>query len=416
MRRHLTHRFWLCGSLGLGGLALTLFTRSLEPAAAGAPFLAVLLLSLVDGWWRPVVLEATRLSAQRVIEGDELRFECDLVAERPVPWVELEVQFPAMLHPTGPSRIITSVRDRVTLTIPVTATRWGAGGPEWAVITTRDRFGLSELVIRYPLLAPVRVHPPTEQLTSLVPLHRERPVTGEHRSRQVGSGSEMAEVRPYRYGDPVRSIHPGLSRRRNTPIVLERHPERSSDVVLMVDSAQDLGVDLDTTLRWTVTAANVLAERHLRAQDRVGLLDVGWGIRWLPARVGRRHLHTMVDALLATQVHARHSDGPAFTPPANLPRSATIVCISPLISELVLSALVALRNRGHEVLVIMPEPPEPDAEISLLARRIFRVGNELNRRWLLERGAIVIPWTTGDSLEHLMRRVMHNLGRSRRPG
>ena len=47
------------------------------------------------------------------------------------------------------------------------------------------------------------------------------------------------------------------------------------------------------------------------------------------------------------------------------------------------------------------------------ARRIFRVGNELNERWLRDRGVVVIPWSTGDSLEHVMRRVVSNLGRQR---
>lgn len=434
MSRHLTYRFWLCGLIGLGGIALTLISRRLEPVALGSPFLVTLLLSVVDGWWRPVGVDAPRLSAARVIEGDELALELDLVSSGPVPWVELEVQLPANLEPTGPARFVTALRRssagpahpgrrsggsgggacRATFRIPLRAIRWGATGPEWAMVTSRDRFGISEWVARYPLQVSVRVHPPTEQLNSLVPLYREGAVTGEHRSRRTGSGSELAEVRPYRWGDPVRAIHPGLSRRRGTPMVLERHPERSSEVVLVVDSAQDLGVDLATTLRWTVTAATVLAERHLRAQDRVGLLDVGWGVRWLPPRLGRRHLHTIVDALLATEVKARHSrDDQHVAIPANLPRSATIVCISPLISELILSALVDLRNRGHEVLVIKPELPAPDDSVSLLAQRVFRVGNELNRRWLLERGAIVIPWQSGDSLEHLMRRVIRNLGRSR---
>lgn len=394
---------------------LSLATRALEPAAVGAPFLAVLLLSVVDGWWQPVSLEAPHMSAARVIEGDLLRFDVDLVTTRPVAWVELEIQFPPTLFPIGPARFVTRLRDRQTFTVEIRATRWGAAGPEWAIVTSRDRAGVSELVARYPLEVPVRIHPPTEQLNSLVPLYRERAVTGEHRSRRTGSGAELAEVRPYRYGDPIRMVHPGLSRRRGTPMVLERHPERSSDIVLLIDSAQDLGVDLATTLRWTVTAATALAERHLRAQDRVGLIDVGWGVRWLPARVGRHHLHTVVDALLSTEVLPRHGHDQRLVIPTNLPRSATIVCISPLIAEVILSALVDLRNRGHEVLVIKPELPPPDPSVSLLARRVFRVGNELNERWLLERRAIVIPWSNGDSLEHLMRRVVRNLGRSRQP-
>jgi uncharacterized protein (DUF58 family) len=413
--RHLTHRFWFCALIGFTTAGATLMARAMEPAALGAPFLGVLLLSLIDGWWRPVEVATPTVSSPRVVEGDELTFNIQLTTSQPIPWVELEIQFPATLEPIGPTRFVTPLDGHRTFTVAVRARRWGAAGPEWAVVTTRDRFGVSELVSRHPLHLPVRIHPPSERLASLVPLYRERPVTGEHRSRRTGPGAELAEVRPYRYGDPVRMIHPRLSSRRQSPMVVERHPDQSSDIILLVDSAQDLGVDLDTTLRWTVTTATALAERHLRAQDRVGLIDVGRGVRWLPARLGRRHLHDVVDALLSTEVLPRHQRDQAFVMPTNLPRSATIIAISPLLTEMVLTALVELRGRGHEVIVI--KPPVPDApdddSISLLARRVFRAGNELNERWLVERGAVVVPWATGDSLEHLMRRVMGNLGRAR---
>ena len=414
MTRSLTHRFWLCAVTGFGSVVITLWLRQIEPVALGAPFLLVLLVSVVDGWWPTVSAESPAVSSPRVIEGDELVFTIDLVARRGVPWVELEVQLPPTLEPAGPARFVTALRGRRSFEVPVRATRWGATGPEWAVVTTRDRLGVSEMVVWYPLQVPVRVHPPTERLSSLVPLYRDRPVTGEHRSTRIGPGSELAEVRPYRYGDPVRSVNPRLSQRRGTPMVVVRHPDRSSDIVLLIDSAQDLGVDLDTTLRWTVTAATALADRHLRAQDRVGLLDVGHGVRWLPARLGRTHLHAVVDALLATEVLLDSpGHGDRFAMAGNLSRSAAIVAVSPLLSELVLSALVELRSRGHEVLVVKPALPEPDESVSNLARRVFRAGNELNERWLVERGATVVPWSAGEPLEHIMRRVVRNLGRAR---
>ena len=412
MSRHLTHRFWTCFLIGWGGIGIALLTRSLGSAALTAPFFAAIAVSLADGWWPDARVEGPSVSTQRLVEGDVLEFAIDVVTGRPT-WVELELQFPASLLPLGPARLVTVADGRQRFTVPLQAARWGAAGPEWAVLTTRDRLGLTERVTRYPLHLPVRVHPPAERLNSLIPLYRERPVTGEHRARSKGPGSELAEVRPYRWGDPVRMVHPRLTARRGSPMVVERHPDRSSDVVLLVDSAQDLGVDLDTTLRWTVTAAMALGERHLRAQDRVGLIDVGRGVRWLPARLGRRHLHTVVDALLATEVLPRRQTDLGHIPRSKLPRSATVVAISPLLSEITLSTLVDLRSRGHEIMVIRPTIPEPEPRITELARRIFRVGNELNERWLVDRGVIVIPWSTGDSLEHVMRRVVRNLGRTR---
>ncbi|MDH3296571.1 MAG: DUF58 domain-containing protein [Acidimicrobiia bacterium] len=412
MTRHLTHRFWLCAIIGFGGLLLALATRSLEPAALAAPFVGALAFSVAEGWWSEVRVAEARLSAERVVEGDTLSFSLDIQTDQRTE-VDVEIQFPPSLLPIGPARFVAPLFGTRTFEVRLQAARWGAAGPEWAVVTSRDRLGLSERVLRHPLNLPVRVHPPAERLVSLVPLYRERPVTGEHRAKSKGAGSEFAEIRPYRHGDSVRMIHPQLSARRGEPMVIERHPDRSSTIVLLVDSAQDLGVDIDTSLRWTITAAMALGERHLRAQDRLGLLDVGRTIRWVPPRLGRRHLHTVIDSLLATEVFPREVDAAQASLPANLPPSATIVAISPLLNERTLSLLVTMRSRGHDIMVIKPALPEPEPNISNLARRIFTVGNELNERWLRERGVTVIPWNPEDSLEHVLRRVLRNLGRSR---
>ncbi|MGF1598727.1 MAG: DUF58 domain-containing protein [Acidimicrobiales bacterium] len=413
MTHHLTYRFWLYAVIGFASLVLALVTRSVEPAALGAPFLTVLALSVADGWWPRVTARYPELSAVRVVEGDEVIFAVELVPGRRASWVELEIQFAPILVPAGPTRFVTRLDGPRCFTVPLDAVRWGSAGPEWVIVTTRDRFGVSERIVRHPLHLPVRIHPPSEYLRTLVPLTRDRPVTGEHRSRRVGPGAELAEVRPYRFGDPVRMIHPRLSSRRGSPMVIERHPDHSSDVVLVVDSAQDLGVDLETTLRWTVTAATAIADQHLGAQDRVGLLDVGRGVRWFPARLGRRQLHVIVDALLATEILPNRRRDDVFVLPLDLPATATVVAISPLLSEVILSALVDLRNRGHEVIVIKPALPDPGTEVSVLAQRIFRVGNELNERWLLERGAVVIPWSAGDSLEQILRRAARMPARRR---
>jgi uncharacterized protein (DUF58 family) len=415
MSRHLTHRFWFCLLIGWGGLLLAVWSRSLEPAALAAPFLVAIGWSLADGWWPPIEVRNPTVSAPRVVEGDELHFTIEVDPPRPT-WVDIELQLPAELVPTSSSRHVLLLSEPQVVAVELIAERWGAAGPEWVVLTTRDRLGLSERVVRVPLHLPVRVHPKTERLNRLIPLPRQRPVTGDHRARSRGQGSELAEVRPYRTGDPVRMVHPRLSARRNTPTVVERHPDQSSDVLLLVDSAQDLGADLDTTLRWTVVAAMALGERHLRSQDRVGLIDVGRGVRWLPARLGRHHLHLVVDTLLATEVLSRQELARRSVPASQVPPGATVIAISPLINETVLSTLVDLRSRGHEILVIRPSTPEPDDDVDLLARRVFRVGNTLNQRWLQERGVLVVPWQTGDPLDQVMGRIINNIGRTRTAG
>ncbi len=389
-------------------------TDSLIWLALAAPFILALAFSAADGWWPDAFFAGSSLNRSQVVENDLVVSEFGVFSPKALGLAELELQFPSTLQPQTSARFLTTLNAGQVKkwVVPTQAVRWGITGPELAILTTQDRLGISQQIQRIPLTSKVRVFPPAEKLKSLVPLYKERQVTGEHRSKSLGSGSELAQARFYRYGDPIRMIHPRLSARRGEPVVLERHPERSSTLVLMVDSTQDLGIGIDTTLRWTVTAAMSLAERHLLAQDKLGLLDIGLHVRWLPPKLGSKHLHSVVDALLASQAAAlRPSSNSRLQVPVDLPRSSTIVAISPLLSEHTLLTLMALRTQGHSIVVLKPGMPSVPPDVNHLAQRIFRLGNELNERWLTERGSIVIPWQPGTSLEQMMLQVSQTLGR-----
>ena len=415
MSRHLTYRFWLCVVLGVGGLLLALLTKSIEPLGFGAPFLWAIVFSVVDGWWPVVNVPEVELSSPRVIEGDDVQFHVRFNAPRAVPWLEAELQLPASLEGAESLRWVQPVEagENIERTFVLKAVRWGVTGPEWLTISTKDRLGLSERVQHLAIGNRMRVHPPTETLTSLIPLAYTRSVTGDHRSKRRGSGTELAEVRPYRTGDPIRQIHTRLSGRRGTPMVLERHPDESSDIVLFVDSVQDVGIDLDSSLRWTVTAAIALSQRHLRSMDRVGILDRGAGVRWLPPKLGRRALHEIVDSLLSTAVLRPRGDDLGSVPTNLIPRGATIFAISPLLSTVVSADLQRLRRRGHEVIVIQPQPKPSSAVVSATAHRVFRVTNEVRRRTLAESGVVVVPWNPDEPLEPTLRRTGRNINRLR---
>ncbi len=415
MSRHFTSRFWLFVLFGWGSICFAVIFKEVEPIAVGLPFIWVLVFSLVDGWWPAASVDELSLSSDRIIEGDKIVLEMVVSSSRAVPWLEIEVQIPADLDTTGSLRLVASLpADSLReVKFEFVANRWGVTGPQWITLVGRDRLGLTENVQHIAIANRVRVHPPTERLTSLVPLDKTRQVTGDHRSKRRGGGTELAEVRPYRGGDPVRMIHSRLSARRGTPMVLERHPDQSADIVIFVDSVQDVGSDLDTTLRWTVTAAIALTQRHLRSMDRVGILDRGAGVRWLQPELGRMALHNIVDALLSTVVLQGRSSDEQVVPVARIPRGATVFCISPLISVVIRQDLVGLRRRGHEVIVIRPNQATVAEAGSELAERVFRVGNEITRRSLAEQGIVVIAWNPSEPLEPTLQRMGQHLGRFR---
>jgi uncharacterized protein (DUF58 family) len=400
--RHLTYRFWVClvvAAIALvGGLAL----GQVELLAVGLPFLVLLVASVVDGWWPMVRVLRAEPSTERAIEGDAFALEIEVFAPRSVAWVEFEVQVPATIEPLESLRRVTAIRGHHEFEIPLRLLQWGVSRPDWLTVVSRDRFGLTESVQHVLIATPIRVHPHTERLVRLAPLTDPRQITGDHRSTRRGSGTELAEIRPFRRGDPLRSVHPRLSARRGEPMVAERHVEEAADVIIYVDGLQDIGDGNESTLSWTVTACMALSIRHLRSMDRVGLLGRSTGVRWLEPSLGREARHLIIDTLLATTtlpvVGLIQS-----TDPLPIPRNATIMAVSPLLSATAVDDLIQLRQRGHDVIVIRPDAL-PTGEVSDTAQRIFRIENEITRRRLADSGVLVVPWDPMTALEPVVRR------------
>lgn len=411
MSRHLTYRFWVCLVVSVFCLIVGFLAGERELLALGLPFLVVLVVSVAEGWWPTVRILSAQPSVDRAIEGDIITLDVDVFTPRPVRWVELEVQVPTSVAPVDTLRRVVAVDGRRQLQIPLKLLQWGVSRPDWLTVVSRDRFGMTETVQHVLISTPIRVHPPTEKLVRLSPLAQPRQITGDHRSIRRGSGTELAEVRPFRRGDPLRAVHPRLSARRGEPMVAERHVEEAADVIVYVDAVQDIGDENDSTLRWTVTACMALAQRHLRSMDRVGIIGRSTGVRWLEPSLGRRALHTIVDTLLATTTVPIVGIFQSTTA-LNIPKNATIMAISPLLSPMVIDDLTRLRRRGHEVIVIRPDKV-PTSDVSGTAMRIFRVENEITRRRLAEIGVMVVPWDPTSALEPVIRRLAASGARGR---
>ena len=122
-------------------------------------------------------------------------------------------------------------------TIRYTATRWGSWeiGPIAWRLRDPGRFVVFEEVISDRL--PVRVHPRPEELRRLVQPAVTRALSGSHKARVAAEGIEFAEARPVRglRRPPGRQL--GVSQReRGEMWVNRRHPERNSDVVVLLDT------------------------------------------------------------------------------------------------------------------------------------------------------------------------------------
>ena len=87
----------------------------------------------------------------------------------------------------------------------------------------------------------LKAYPRLEAVQRVVSARETQAFAGNEVSRHPGEGIEYADLRDFVAGDRVRSINWRASARRQSLVVNERHPERNTDVVILVDSFVDLG-------------------------------------------------------------------------------------------------------------------------------------------------------------------------------
>jgi uncharacterized protein (DUF58 family) len=222
----------------------------------------------------------------------------------------------------------------------------------------------------------LKVYPRPEQLRALISPARTQSTTGSEVARLRGEGVEFADTRPFVTGDRLRSVNWRASARRGSLVVNERHPERNADVVLFLDSFAEARESDEGTLEHAVRVVATLAARFLERRDRVGLVTFGGILRWLEPGGGMAQRYRLVDALLETGVEFSYAWKDLNVIPARtLPPRALVIAVSPLLDERSIAALLDLRARGHDLVVVevSPEPHvTPGAQpLEQLAHRIW---------------------------------------------
>jgi uncharacterized protein (DUF58 family) len=171
-------------------------------------------------------------------------------------------------------------------------------------------------------------------------------------SRRRGSGDEVASSRPYRRGDPLRTIDWAASARLSTArgsdefVVRDHFAEDSVRVVIVVDRSSSMGL-FPSSLPWLDKPSAVLeAGRLILASGAatnalVGFAEAGGAEpRLIPTRRGRDHLRAI----------ERGIGGPAQGPSDSLDRSLAL-----------LSRSAATIMPGTFVFVLSDFLPLPDA-------------------------------------------------------
>ena len=404
MNRQISPRYLVVVSLACAGLLLSVIAGFPYLALLISPLVALALIRAALHRWPDLDIEL--IVPDRVVEGDEIDLMIHAGSRVGVPWLMLDLELPPDLEPIqGTARTISTIApgQLVKVKVPVRAVRWGVAQPGRVVATGRDRLGFFVTSTVHRPTKPIRVHPRDGARHTVLRPSRLRVRAGNHRSRTLGEGSDFAEIRPYRRGDPQRSINWRVSARKGSDWVTVRHPDRSGDLVLLLDTFRDIGPLGDRLVQRAVRAALGLAESNLGKHDRVGLLDVGRNIRWYRPRLGRLHEARLIDALLDTQVEpGLRAHDVSQLPLHDLDSGTLIVFISGLLDEVAAQLPIELRSRGHEVVVLECSPDahhQPKGRNAELATRLWRLQRAAERKSMIERGVAIVEWKPGDPLE-----------------
>ena len=362
-------------------------------AVLATPFVVLLGVALMSA---PLALDGRlELDRERVLEGESVR--ATLTVHNSGAPARVEVRPPEterLRTHASPIECWQSAGEHHAFAFELTVERWGllAVGP--VVVRARDRLGAFTLERTLGGTQQLRAYPRVDRLQRLVAPLRNRPVLGSQVSRERGEGIEFADLRPLLPGDRVRSINWRASARRGVPYVNVQHPEHSADVVLFLDTFAEAERAEAGTLDAAVHAAAALASTYLTRRDRVALVSFGGVVSWLAGSPGTRQLYRIVDALLESHVK------PSFrwrdithVPGHLLPARALVIALSPLLDERGIGALLDLRARGYDLVVIEISPlATGDADSHELALRLWRLQREALRARFERLGVSVARW------------------------
>ncbi|MEL7155198.1 MAG: DUF58 domain-containing protein [Actinomycetota bacterium] len=426
MTRRSTERFVLAVLASTGGLVAAVLAGRPDAALLSAPWAVLLVLGIVGGR-RPRIEATAIVGAERAMVGDPIPVEAAVrVTGAAAATVRLDPARGYELDDEGPSPAVHDVADerasggRLRTTWTVVGTQWGTHPLGGLTITAHGPYGLMDWTRSFPAARSVRLHPDRRRLQELLTPHLVRRLAGAHPATTRDRGIEYADVRPFASGDSVRDINWRASARAGDLWVSQRHPDRATDVVLLVDSFIESGHDVRTVFGLAIEAAVALADGHLSATDRVGLVQLGGVVRWVAPGTGRLALQRLTDALLSTRLYASAAERDlAVVPPRALPPRSFVVAISPLLDERFVSALMEARGAGHDVVcvecVATPEHPG-DGEVARLARRLWEGERALARDRLADAGVAVGRWHRGEALDPVLRTLRNRRARTPRTG
>ena len=186
---------------------------------------------------------------------------------------------------------------------------------------------------------------------------------GEYHSAFKGQGIEFAEVRPYQFGDDIRSIDWNVSARYEDTFVKVFEEEREQTLMLLVDvsGSGDFGSQGRFKREMAAEICAVVAFSAIQNNDKVGLLLFSDEVElFVPPKKGRRHVLRLVRDLFAHESKSRKTDlGVALNHAVHvLNRRSIVLVLSDFLATGYEAPLRAVSRRHDTVAIQLIDPVE----------------------------------------------------------
>ena len=373
----------------------------------GLPFLLVVVVGLLlDG---PAEVEATVvLSSERILEEDATEIVVTLRGFGPGGRVVIELPAPAGVTYARSTPAVREVRlpadGVVVVRFRMAQPPWGVH--RWQPLTVRvpAPLGLVSYEGALDVDAVLRVLPVAEALENLARSSRTGVVAGARVASAKAEGFEFADIRQFVPGDRRRDVNWRATARRGELRVNDHHPERTTDVVLLIDAFPSAG------LAAAVRATVALASAYAGERDRVGLVRFGTSLDWVTPGMGARALYRIVDTLLEASVHRGVAwESLRRLPQQAMPSSAMVLAVTPLADLYSMNTVTQVAAQGLRVAVIeiaaesvaLPGPTPADR----LAYAAWLLELEENRDRFRDRGVPIVAWDVREPLAPVVEEV-----------
>ncbi|MGB8644468.1 MAG: DUF58 domain-containing protein [Anaerolineae bacterium] len=349
--------------------------------------LACLLLTVVPaGWvWQRVafwrVTYERRLSETRVLEGESVVLTVRLANRKwlPLAWIKVSDRMPLALTPQEKA-LAPSHLPQVGM-LDFQASLWGHEGARWeyhipcnrrgfyalgpAEIGTGDLFGLFERKVEHPRIDQLIVYPRIDPIADWG-LPPQAPF-GEAKSRTAAfaDATRVRGLRDYRPDDPPKHIHWRATAHRNTLQVKVYDPTVEFNWVIFLDvqtyPQSWQGID-SARAEHAIRLAASLSSYAADHKYTFGLVangtypDSDQRLRVLPGR-SPNQLRNVLEALAAVSYMVTAPiDTLLRRESMNLPWGATLIVVTPLVTENLLAGMADLAEAGRRLALVSLDP------------------------------------------------------------